>query len=68
MKTSWTCKAGTQLFDVVTTTHVENRWVGVLFVCLFVHMITQSIYPINPPNLQVGGEKDVEGPKRYIDL
>ena len=26
MKTSWTCKAGTQSFDVVTTTHMENRW------------------------------------------
>ena len=35
MKTSWTCKAGTQLFDVVTTTHMENRW-GRSFFCLFV--------------------------------
>ena len=26
MKTSWTCKAGTQLFDVVTTIYMENRW------------------------------------------
>ena len=37
MKTSWTCYAGTQSFDVVTTTHMESGWdLGVLFVCLFV--------------------------------
>ena len=26
MKTSWTCYAGTQSFDVVTTTHMESGW------------------------------------------
>ena len=35
MKTSWTCYAGTQSFDVVTTTHMESGWeLGFfLFVC-----------------------------------
>ena len=26
MKISWTCYAGTQTFDVVTTTHMESEW------------------------------------------
>ena len=32
------------------------------------NMITESVYPINPPNLQGGGEEGVEGPEWYIDL
>ena len=33
MKTSWTCYAGTQSFDVVTTSYGDWMGVGVLFVC-----------------------------------
>ena len=38
MKASWTCYAGTQSFDVVTTTHMEIGWeLGFfLFVCFSV--------------------------------
>ena len=35
---------------------------------ILVNMITESVYPINPPNLQGGGEEGVEGPEWYIDL
>ena len=48
MKTSWTCKAGTQLFDVVTTTHMENRWGwGFLFVCFRVFRTSNNFLAVD---------------------
>ena len=52
---------------------LRQMLVVIICICLsvpiiLVNMITQSVYPMNPPTLQGGEEEGVEEPKSYVDL